>query len=228
MITRGNRKLGTWVFGWSIPAITTCPGSSALCRRLCYATRYRFKSEPVREAHRRNLELAQSPEFAPAMIAEIRRLTVLLVRVHVAGDFFDAEYTRKWLEIVRRSRGTQFFAYTRSWRVPELLPLLVELGREPNFEMWFSWDRDLPFPPRRKGIRTCYLSSDDDDWPRRKTDLVFRERPRTIVKKDARGNLVCPYENGVTPITCARCGLCWKPKRKAAAPLLELLESGRL
>jgi len=226
MITQGNTKLGPWIWGWSIPAFLTCPGASLICQLLCYAMRGRFKTGNVKAAHVRNLELAKSPNFVPAMNTWIQQHYVLLLRVHVAGDFFGKRYIKKWIQIVRQNPGTKFYAYTRSWAVPELLPLLVELGREPNFEMWFSWDKSMPFPPKRKGIRTCYLSQDDTDWPSRKTDLVFREESETVMKKDPKGNMICPYENGVTPTTCSRCKLCWTSnKKEQAQPFLELLEA---
>jgi hypothetical protein len=123
----------------------------------------------VQEAHARNFEIAKSDGFEDWMNHEIRRVMAFLFRIHASGDFFDLEYTLAWLNIVRANRRTKFYAYTRSWTDEEMLPVLVELGREPNFEMWFSWDKAMPFPPRRKGfgLATC----------RRTTAIFLREKP---------------------------------------------------
>lgn len=225
MITQGNSKLGAVIWGWSLPALFTCPGASILCKLLCYAMRGRYRMGNVIEAHERNLLVAKGPGFADKMIDWIYDKMVIIMRVHPSGDFFNRRYIKAWLKIVRRNRHVRFYAYTRSWAVPELLPLLVELSREPNFEMWFSWDKTMSFPPRRKGIRTCYLSENDEDLPGRKTDLVFREDSSTVMKKDPLGNQVCPYDNGITSTTCSRCKLCWTSKEKnPVVPLVNLLE----
>jgi hypothetical protein len=212
-LAKGNTKLGPLVQSWSIPAIQTCPGASALCKKLCYATRGFYNMANVIASLEKNLELARSKEFVPVIVAELREKQTTICRVHCAGDFFNRRYIRQWLAIVSQRRQTTFYAYTRSWRKPELLPDLVELGRQPNMQLWFSWDRTMPFPPRRMGIRTCYLSLNDDDLPSRRTDLVFREKDETVLKHTANGSLVCPYENGVTPIGCSRCKICWTPKK---------------
>jgi hypothetical protein len=37
--------------------------------------------------------------------------------------------------------------------------------------------------------------------------LIFREEQHTILKQDNKGNRVCPYDNGITPTTCSKCGI---------------------
>lgn len=224
MLSRTD-KLGAWIFAWSIPALLTCPGASILCKLICYALTGRYRMSNVKNAHKRNLLIAKSPKFASLMNHWLRSRHVIVLRIHASGDFFGKRYIKAWIKIVRHCPGVRFYAYTRSWDVPELLPLLVELGREPNFEMWFSWDRTMSFPPRRKGFRTCYLSESDEDLPGRKTDLIFRDSKKTVMKKDRLGNQVCPYDNGVTKTTCSHCKLCWTSKEKnPVVPLVNLLE----
>lgn len=176
----------------------------------------------VQQRYVENLRAAKSPEFVSLINHEIREKMVLLMRIHVSGDFFGKRYTQRWLKIVQKNPRVKFFAYTRSWAIPALLPVLSELGRQPNFEMWFSWDREMPFPPRRKGVRTCYLSMNDDDLPGRKTDLIFRDDQTTVLKRDPHGNLACPFDNGITATTCSRCKLCWKKPGVTSRNLLEL------
>lgn len=171
----------------------------------------------VSATHRRNTEFAKSPEFVSWMIGKIHAEHVRIMRVHVGGDFFDTDYVQKWHEIVRKAGRVQFFAYTRSWRSEELLPSLSRLQRYPNFHLWFSMDRATGPAPLVRGVRRCYLAVNDIDAATAPSDcdLVFRERPSTVMKS-ANGVLVCPTENGVTGRlhhTCSSCGLCWRKQR---------------
>lgn len=144
------------------------------------------------------------------MLTQLRLNFVRILRIHVSGDFDTVEYVRNWTEIADKAEKTVFYAYTRSWVDPELIGPLAVLGRRENVRLYFSWDRSMPAPPKRKGIRTCYLSEDDSDLPNRKTDLIFRDKPKSVLKKDRKGNQVCPYDNGITETDCRRCGICWE------------------
>lgn len=205
----GNSKLGPGVWQWSIPAGTTCPGQTPLCALHCYAKRSHFIAPVVRQALIRNKHLAESPEFGDWMLGELRRANCRVVRIHVAGDFHRVGYLRQWWKVIRRRRNVVFYAYTRSWREPRLLPLLRAMAREPNFLLWFSCDRDTAAPPRIAGVRRAYMAVDRDDVPRYRVDLVFRAQRRGVQKYDVAGNLICPKENGVTKTTCEKCRLCF-------------------
>ncbi len=167
----------------------------------------------VKEAHARNYRFSQLDYFAAWMIHAIKNSFVRVLRVHVSGDFYDVEYVRKWLRIVRESPQQQFFAYTRSWRVEEMLPELVKLGAEPNFQLWWSIDRETGPAPLIRGVRRAYMAISDADAEHAPDDcdLVFRDATGTVMKK-ANGIQVCPPENGIRPqvkITCSKCGICW-------------------
>jgi len=82
------------------------------------------------------------------------------VRVHVGGDFYDADYAEKWLEIGKRFPEVRFLAYTRSWRVPEVREILEEIRKLPNFALYASTDVDTGPPPPgwpEAGIQRTYL-----------------------------------------------------------------------
>ena len=164
----------------------------------------------VIDAHERNFERSKKKDFVELMVAQIRAFSVLMLRIHAAGDFYSARYIRKWIKIVRQCRRTTFFAYTRSWVVPDYLDAILELAKEPNVELWLSSDRTMPEPPRIEGVRTCYLMEDDSDQPPYEVDLVFRESQKTVMKKTDNGSLVCPFDNGITPTNCTQCGICYK------------------
>jgi hypothetical protein len=219
MITKGNTKLGA-IHNFSIPAIKTCPGRSEFCESLCYACRFRYMASNVQKAHHRNWEMSKDFDWVDNMLAEIRKMKVKILRIHAAGDFYDVSYIKKWHKIVKSSPETKFYAYTRSWNTLDLTPHLVKMSQELNFDMWWSWDRDMPDPPEVDGIRVCYLMENDEDLPPREVDLVFRNSPSSVSKytlmKQANGSLVCPYEQGVVnkdgekpKMSCKSCSICF-------------------
>jgi hypothetical protein len=146
------------------------------------------------------------------MIDEIRKRKCKVVRVHVAGDFYSAEYVAKWTEVVKACPDIIFYAYTRSWRIPDINDELTKLASYSNVRLWFSVDAETGAPvnvPHR--VRTAYLSVDSNDIPAHTMDLVFRDYgSRGMIQKRLNGIIVCPPENGVTDITCEQCGICWK------------------
>lgn len=211
-----NTKLGPLIHGWSIPAISTCPGKTTLCSSRCYAHRGFFRMPTVEASHARNYRFSQQPEFVAWMVGVIAAQFVRVMRVHVSGDFYDVEYTRKWLHIIRQTPHVQFFAYTRSWRRDELLPELIQISQEANVHLWWSIDRESGPAPIVRGIRRAYMAINDVDASLAPDDcdLVFRDKPQTVMKT-ANGIQVCPPENGVklaNKITCSRCGICWHAK----------------
>jgi hypothetical protein len=70
--------------------------------------------------------------FVSTMVAAITADGRPHFRVHESGDVFNARYGRAWIEIARRLPGVQFWIPTRSWRIPNLLPVLRDLNAEPN------------------------------------------------------------------------------------------------
>lgn len=215
-----NEKLGFLIASWSIPAGETCPGETPTCRKACYAKRHHFARKSVQQRYHKNWLFAQSRQFVRWMTASLRTHFVRVCRIHVAGDFDTPAYIRKWCKIVENSPQVRFFTYTRSWRDPILLPLLVGLSAYPNMDLWWSIDRDTGPAPGVRGIRHAYLAENDADAlnaPR--CDLIFRNPPRATVLKKVQGTLVCPHENGTrAPITCSTCQVCWTPAASVIPP----------
>jgi hypothetical protein len=113
--------------------------------------------------------------------------------------------------IAQACPATRFYAYTRSWRRPEIVGALAELSRCRNVRLWYSCDQDTGIPahaPRR--VRLAWMQTSAEDIPPR-ADLVFRvHRLRKTVAKRVALALVCPVENGATGhrTDCGRCRLC--------------------
>lgn len=208
----GNRKLGDFVYTFSLPAVTTCPGRSRLCEKACYAMRGTVLLQQKAYARRHAASLRD--DFVDRMTREVRLRGAGLVRLHVSGDFYSAEYVRKWAAVAAACPGVRFFAYTRSWRTPAVRRELARLARLPNVRLWYSCDKETGLPARTpRGVRVAYMAVDDADVPPAAPDLAFRVK-RTTVRKRIGGAVVCPVENGTAAkavVSCQKCGLCWEP-----------------
>src|SRR5437870_3893050 len=96
---QGNSKLGKKIWTYSIPAGDSCPGKTEACSEECYAAEGFFLMPNVKRSLQRNWDETKSPDFAAWAIGELKRVKAKVVRVHVAGDLYDATYAEKWLEI---------------------------------------------------------------------------------------------------------------------------------
>lgn len=135
---RGNAKLGSHIYTFSLPSGHTCPGareclafSDRLTGRItdgaaqtlrCFSALMEARFPSVRQSRWRNLELLRQRKGLDGMIALIHGslpAKAREVRVHVGGDFLNANYFRAWLAVARLRPATDFYAYTKSinfWR----------------------------------------------------------------------------------------------------------------
>lgn len=208
---RGNTKLGNQILTWSLPAGRSCPGLTDACASICYASTGFFVAKNVAASHQANFEFSRSSDFVSEAVAELNKSKLSVVRIHVAGDFYDEDYTLKWYEIIKACPTKRFFVYTRSWRIPAIFSILKGLAKLPNLRMWFSVDKDTGKPSSiPTGVRLAYMQMVVGDVPRYKVQLFLRDQTKTIVKK-INGGLVCPRENGINKtMTCYQCGYCWR------------------
>lgn len=218
LLAAGNSKLGKAIFSFSIPAITTCPGKSGRCSRFCYAARGHFVFPANQSRQQSNLAMTQSPDFIRRMKRDLRKTGASVVRIHVAGDFYDADYIEKWRIIAKLSPRVTFFAYTRSWRVDALVAPLTSLAAVPNMRLWLSEDRETGPAIAMVNARRASLVIDDLDalLVSPSADLVFRDQKRATTEtrvKQILGVRVCPHEQGADMrdrVTCASCRICFK------------------
>lgn len=214
LLVQGNRKVGSAIHHFDLPAVVTCPGRSAVCERVCYANgQGRFRFQAVQERLHWCYEQSQRPDFAERLVQEIRCQGVLVLRIHVSGDFYSADYAAKWLDVMRRGSQVKFYFYTRSWRVPEVRAVLEPMAALRCCRAWYSIDAETGLPPQvPAGVRLAYLQV-ENDRPEQ-ADLLFRVRH---LRQEHRGRiglpLVCPAE---TPeghhrgTNCGHCGYCWR------------------
>lgn len=212
---QGNSKLGRKIWTFSIPAGETCPGKTQACSDECYAAEGFFLMPNVARSLKRNLSETYEPNFVERSVAHLQRVKAKVCRVHVAGDLYDREYSKKWLAIFTKVPECRFFIYTRSWRLPDMRPILSRMAKLPNVRMWWSVDKDTGKPKRvPEKVRLAYMQVALDDIPSYETHVVFRvDRLRSTVVKKVNGGLVCPVENGITEgMSCMKCGYCWRDK----------------
>lgn len=207
LLTQGNQKVGESIHIWSLPAVETCPGSTEVCRSVCYSTKGRYLFDAVRNRMAWNLEQACSADFVERMAGEVRKKGCLVVRVHSSGDFFSAEYAQKWLEIMRRCPRARFYWYSRSWRVPEIAAILEQMAALKCCRAWYSVDSETGLPERiPPGVRLAYLQVEQGERPEL-ADMTFRIRR---LRKESREGLpmVCPAETPEGKSTDTNCGNC--------------------
>lgn len=174
----GNLKIGLGVITYSKLAVKTCPGRSVWCDKECYAQRIHGVVEEF--VYKINTEAGADVPDLPE--------DAKICRPHVSGDFDSVAYIDRWIYIVRGRPNVQFWAYTRSWNVPELLPALEVLRGLPNMQLFASMDESTAQVPP-EGWRVAWIEGD----------------PRIPAKT----SLVCPEERKKVA-NCEQCGYCLK------------------
>jgi hypothetical protein len=222
LFTKGNKKVGEKVLLWNIPVFDTCPGKTMACATNCYANHDNYKRPHVKRRHAWNRKVAEADNFCERAIVELRQRSPSLVRIHSAGDFYTPEYTRKWLAIIAALPNIKFWAYTRSWRVPDILPELVRLATLPNVEVWFSCDRDTGLPDAVPNVRACWLQVEDELPPTPEPGQMALDGNTVAFRTKREGrepatrlglSVLCPTYNGLpagADKTCETCRFCFK------------------
>jgi hypothetical protein len=171
----------------------TCPGASHECTAICYASRPVAEQGPVFEMWRRNSLTESVPLELPP--------DCKFLRIHISGDFTTPEYINDWTRLLLRNPEVTVWAYTRSWRVPELLPALEALRSLPNVQLFASMDLSIAeMPPH--GWRRAWIDGD----ARADIGRLSTYNRQTV---DGTYTLVCPEETGDKP-NCLACGYCLK------------------
>jgi hypothetical protein len=183
-----------------------------VCESVCYARTGRFRTQLVQSRLQANLDACLLDGFEDRIVKEIRRRGIHTVRVHVAGDFFSADYAGKWVRIARRCRQTRFYCYTRSWRVTTILPALAEFASLKNSRVWWSVDAETGIPEGvPANVQLAFLQREGSDDPHG-ARVVFRVRhlQNTPARRIGLAT-VCPNETGLpqaADVTCTSCRRC--------------------
>ncbi len=187
-----------------------------VCVEICYVNSNRQSWKGSRVRRKVYYVLSRSANFADNMIASLKGLHVVAVRIHDAGDFFSVLYILKWIRIIRACPDIKFFAYTRAWVVAELVPALARLAAERNMTLLLSFAYSMlnDIPPELAHLPRTWVATNDNDIPPAylQIDLVFRNLRNGLTRlEDLRhfGAMCCPAETGWGETTCDKCKFCW-------------------
>lgn len=191
LLTRGNAKLGSRVWHFNLPAGASCPGASTWCAKHCYAKHGNYRFRNVTNRYTANMAIPID-ELGAQLDTELDALPArAVIRIHTSGDFHGVAYIDMWAALASSYPLTPFYAYTRSWRVAELVPALDRFRALDNVTLWASTDATTGDAP--------------DGWPT--AGIGFRA-----------GYASCPEQTG-RRLDCSDCGLCWHRKLRTSARL---------
>jgi hypothetical protein len=131
---KGNAKLGAEIFTFSLPAGWSCPGARDCLAKVgrnggltdgkntlfrCFAASAEAMYPSVRKSRWNNFDLlrGKSCDEMAQLIGESLPANANLVRVHVSGDFFNADYFRAWMRVAADRPEIIFYAYTKSVKI---------------------------------------------------------------------------------------------------------------
>jgi hypothetical protein len=150
LLTYGNKKMTIPLF--SIPAKKTCPGSTELCRKYCYAKKTEEIFPFVRSKRARALTATKKDDFVALVCKELSTVPLIpYFRIHESGDFYSQDYLNKWFEICNKFPEKTFLAFTKVFN--------LDYSKKPkNLNLYFSIfpDTDLTKVPDIKGIKKAF------------------------------------------------------------------------
>lgn len=174
-------KVKMFLFG-TYPPVVTCPGALD-CLNYCYNADTRTEVFPIESWCINWYWALNKTEMCEKKICEvIEDYNAPVVRVHSSGDFFSNEYINMWNRIAKKNTHALFWAYTRSWKIKELLDGIMALAILPNFQVIASIEEGQIPPPK---LRYCVVGEQYERFD------MFN----------------CPeqYEQGVSCVNCRKC-----------------------
>lgn len=211
----GKQALIANAFGLPAGDKFSCGGMTAVCESICYANKLEILFPAVRTLLMHNWALLKDADYdtTVALLDEIicefvaasdKRGADKVFRIHWDGDFFSAEYTAAWMEIVRRHADVQFWVYTRE----AAFAVFIHKTSLPNISLYYSADKaNMPIARmlhKTYGIRLAMLAD---------TFQTGQAQMREITGKVG---AKCPENNKASNFAlintdgsaCVRCGLC--------------------
>ena len=151
-IGTGNRKIG-FIPSWSIPQGKTCnPRLRRHCMKRCYSNRIKLMFPNVWAMWNHNLwMLDKHPVLTELLICKYLYMALpQVMRLHVAGDFYSAEYLEMWKRIARDHPKTVFYGYSKMDGLDHAaLPNNLRILRS-------QWPR-MPEPRQLNVRRSCWV-----------------------------------------------------------------------
>lgn len=175
----GNNEIVVYNFGMpalvSKTGIKTCP-MAGKCATGCYAKSGAYLFSNVAKAYENRLQAALSPEFSKLIQTELNsaikraKTKKVYIRIHDSGDFFSAEYTKKWFIVMLNNPSVTFYAYTKmisffkGMKLPSNFTLIYSLGgREDNLIDWNTDRHSRVFETSQELIDAGYVDASKSD-----------------------------------------------------------------
>lgn len=108
-----SKATGLKTMDFALRAVLDCP-YAGVCKQYCYDKKADIRYPNVRPKRDYNKQATLRNSFTYRMRNEIIDSAADVVRVHSGGDFYSAEYVKKWWEIANSLPDVQFYAYTKS------------------------------------------------------------------------------------------------------------------
>jgi len=124
----------------------------------CYSASQEVQYNGVFNLRRANFNMMRSAQSVSEMVDLLEASLpedVGLIRIHVAGDFFNQYYFDAWLEMARRHPSVLFYTYTKS--LPYWVRRLDELARIPNVVLTASYGGTYDRYIKQYGLRSAVI-----------------------------------------------------------------------
>jgi hypothetical protein len=128
---------------FSLVAALNCPGAG-ICKKFCYTEVGRSTDPRIWARRAGNWYASQRDDFVTRINAQIRWEQPKVVRIHVAGDFYDPAYIKKWMRIIESNPSVRFYAYTKSIAHMKKVERDRPKGLPTNFGVVYSWGATKP------------------------------------------------------------------------------------
>lgn len=211
----GDKALIANTFGLPAGREYSCPSTTSVCEKVCYAGKLEKLYTTVRGVLMHNWNLLKDADYKTmvfllsTMIDEFRRECEKRnadkeFRIHWDGDFFSQQYTLAWREVIKANPDIQFWVYTR------VAASAQTLNGIDNLSLYFSTDEDnlniAKFLNERHAIRLALLSEN------------FQLGQAIMKDMTGKPGAKCPENAKRIPLislegsACARCNLCIEGK----------------
>ena len=189
-----NSKTGMACLNLAFP--TCVCREDAPCKQGCYANKGRQQIAKVQAAYYRNLRLYNDdPEtFFEQVYYKVKFSGLPKVRLFDAGDFPDAEFLVRLVDLCKKTPNTKYMAFTKKYEIVN--EYISKNGNLPdNLNIIFSaWDK-LWEVSNPHGLGVAYVDFND-------------KRFNPDFPKNA---FICPGRES----TCSACGACWSKRVQA-------------
>ena len=174
-VIRKGKWTGMPMFSLTLQERATCPQS---CHHLddCFGNNMGF-------AHR----FQHGEELEQAIRAEIGFLARMypqgfVVRLHILGDFYSAQYVQVWHDLMAQYSNLRVFGYSARYDGDDITEALIRIRYDYSDRWWVRFSTNIAY---------------DDDG------MIFAAR------EDFQGESVtCPEQTGKAD-DCLSCGYCW-------------------